>query len=251
MAEPDELPDCCLREISVPAYRGTPLLHDGGHDCDEVEISTKISVATQSPPRLRNSGAWNAKCIPPSDVMPIKAVTAKTSLSRNTHSKKPPASDELIARKRKLSRPDPTVSTKRAKTTEANPLDARFAVPAATKSASSKSQARTNQQQPKARRVDTASNSTSGGGRGRGRGPHRYRHLGRLCTQVNATTGEWCLACPAPWCKKSYRHANGLRYHLDHAHANGIGIPRSLYCGPPRSPSEDGESNSAALAVGG
>lgn len=42
---------------------------------------------------------------------------------------------------------------------------------------------------------------------------------------VDPETGERKFICAVPDCKKQYKNANGLKYHLLHAHSDGEGVP--------------------------
>ncbi|KAI9348743.1 hypothetical protein DFJ73DRAFT_834734 [Zopfochytrium polystomum] len=54
---------------------------------------------------------------------------------------------------------------------------------------------------------------------------HRRYRLAML-SSLDPETGEKKFTCPS--CSKEYRNANGLRYHLNHVHADGVGIPPEL-----------------------
>ncbi|KAJ3386192.1 hypothetical protein HDU92_002646 [Lobulomyces angularis] len=43
---------------------------------------------------------------------------------------------------------------------------------------------------------------------------------------LDPETGERKYICAVTTCKKQYKNANGLKYHLSHAHPNGEGVPQ-------------------------
>ncbi|KAJ3071726.1 hypothetical protein HDU98_004891 [Podochytrium sp. JEL0797] len=58
---------------------------------------------------------------------------------------------------------------------------------------------------------------------------HRRRlRLNLLCV-TSADTNERRYVCPA--CGKDYKNANGVKYHLNRFHSDGVGIPVGLYIG--------------------
>jgi hypothetical protein len=49
----------------------------------------------------------------------------------------------------------------------------------------------------------------------------KHAHLSVICP----LTGERKFICAVPTCRKQYKNANGLKYHLQHAHSDGVGVP--------------------------
>ena len=50
---------------------------------------------------------------------------------------------------------------------------------------------------------------------------NKHAHLSVICP----ITGERKYMCAVSHCKKTYKNANGLKYHMAHAHSDGVGVP--------------------------